>query len=86
MKMKKLSQALLVSGACLFVGGFIYDVRFAGIPYQDPTPEMQVQYDHDAGIASKLMQPGLAAVGVGVVGFVARRFALKKESSETDRD
>jgi hypothetical protein len=39
-------------GIAIFAIGFIYDVEFAGIPYQDPTPEMQEHYNHEAHIAS----------------------------------
>ncbi len=80
--MTKLSLALLVCGACLLVGGFIYDARFAGIPYQDPTSETRAQYDRDAGMASKTMQAGLAAMGAGVLGFAVFGFGSKKKADQ----
>lgn len=68
--MKKLSLVLLICGLCLVVGGFIYDARFAGIPYQDPTPELQARYDRHAGIAKRAMLAGLVGlVAGGVLAF-----------------
>jgi hypothetical protein len=65
-------------GLFLLLVGFIYDVKFAGIPYQDPTPEMSARYDHHARIASSIcwLGSGIFLVGslAGIVRFVIRRF------------
>ena len=42
---------LAVGFAVVFIG-FWYDVRYAGIPYQDPTPAMQASYDFHQQLAS----------------------------------
>jgi len=69
---------LIAAGLFLMIGGFIYDVMFAGIPYQDPTPEMSARYAHHAHIASVICWIG---VGVflfgsiaGIVRLITRRF------------
>jgi hypothetical protein len=59
----------LVLGLCLVVAGFLYDVQYAGIPYQDPTGEQQAQYNYHSGIASRM-------VGVGVVLVLAGSLLL----------
>jgi hypothetical protein len=43
---------LIAAGLLVVFIGFLYDVEFAGIPYQDPTPEMTARYNHYAHIAS----------------------------------
>jgi hypothetical protein len=69
---------LIASGLFLLVGGFIYDVMFAGIPYQDPTPEMSARYAHHARIASSICRVGggvfLFGSLAGLIRLVARRF------------
>jgi len=57
-------------GLGLLFGGFAYDVMFAGIPYQDPTPELAQSYARNARIASYLMRAGLGLMGLSVVSRV----------------
>ena len=57
----------------LLIGGFIYGFLFAGIPYQDPTPEMSADYARSSRIASVIYWLGLAAVLAGGVSGIARR-------------
>jgi hypothetical protein len=49
---------LIVAGLLLMVGGFVYDVMFAGIPYQDPTPEMSARYAFHAHCLHHLRDRG----------------------------
>ena len=69
---------LTAAGLFLLVGGFIYDVMFAGIPYQDPTPEMSARYAHHAHIASTICWFGvgffLVGCFAGIIRLVVRRF------------
>jgi hypothetical protein len=69
---------LIVVGLFLLIGGFIHDVMFAGIPYQDPTPEMSARYAYHSRVASTacLMGTGFFLIGsvAGVVRIIARRF------------
>ena len=59
--------ALPVMGAGVVLAGFVYDVLFAGIPYQDPTPAMQAKWELHSRIANIVMSAGglclLAGVG-----------------------
>jgi len=58
---------LIVAGLMIVVVGFFYDVAFAGIPYQDPTPAMEKSYAFHSRIASAIRWCGVAAFLLGVV-------------------
>jgi len=63
---------VIAAGICLLVGGFVYDVMFAGIPYQDPTPEMSARYARHSRIASVLCWTGVGAFLFGGVAGIIR--------------
>jgi hypothetical protein len=67
-----LPPLLIIAGFSLLVGGFIYDVIFAGIPYQDPTPEMSARYRHHANIASVIRWFGVGAFLFGALAGISR--------------
>jgi hypothetical protein len=60
------------TGLFLLVGGFFYDTMFAGIPYQDPTPEMSSLYADHAKVAAVICWTGVAASLMGGIGHVCR--------------
>lgn len=49
----------------LFLLGFGYDLAFAGIPYQDPTPEMSARYARHSNIASTIRWAGVMVFLLG---------------------
>ena len=61
---------LIAAGFLLIISGFIYDIFFAGIPYQDPTPEMSANYFWHAHIASTIRWCGVGVFLFGAVGGV----------------
>ena len=65
----KISDAVLLAGLIILVIGLYYLVIKAGIPYQDPTVEMQIQYAINEGIGSILSKTGLI---LAVCGGIAR--------------
>ena len=65
--LRRLGCAGLLLGLAGLVGGFCYDVMFAGIPYQNQTPELQEQYALHSGIASYLT---LACALILATGFL----------------
>ena len=70
----KISSAALLAGSIILVIGLYYLIIKAGIPYQDPTVEMQVQYAIHYGIGSVLSKIGLVlAVLGGIAWLVSRR-------------
>ena len=58
--MKRLikTAAIPLIGALIVMSGFVYDVLFAGIPYQDPTPELQERYDFHSSVAGWFYKAG----------------------------
>jgi hypothetical protein len=77
--MRRFWPLILIAAGLFFVlAGFIYDVMFAGIPYQDPTPEMSARYAHHAHIASAICWIGVAVflfgLVSGIIRLVVRRF------------
>jgi hypothetical protein len=84
---RRLSGAValvVISGTLIIAGGFAYDVIFAGIPYQDPTPAMQARYDFHANVASTLYRVGILAVSAGgmaavILAIVSRLVAREAE-------
>ena len=57
----------IVLGLIIIFGGFVYDVLFAGLPYQDPTPVMLASYHFHAQIASIIRWSGMAVCMIGGV-------------------
>ena len=65
----KLSTLLTGLGLLLVLTGFLYELQFAGIPYQDPPFELAAQYNRHEYFAIQLKWLG---GGVIVAGLVAR--------------
>lgn len=59
--------AFPVLGLFIVLIAFAYDILFAGIPYQDPTPELQAQYDFHSAIASLFYKTGGIIILFGLV-------------------
>jgi hypothetical protein len=71
---KRIPLFLVAIGIALIAGGFIYDVFFAGIPYQDPTPEMQAGYLFHARVASAIRWLGAGVITLApVIAFACSR-------------
>lgn len=64
---------LIAVGFVLIIAGFVYRVMFAGIPYQDPSPELIARYNLHATIAQTITTSGAIAVLAGIVGGIALR-------------
>lgn len=72
--------AMIVLGAAIMITGFFYDVLFAGIPFQDPTPELQASYRYHAAVASVIEVTGAMVALAGIVAgvLVVARAAVGK--------
>lgn len=66
---REISNAVFLAGLIILVIGLYYLVIKAGIPYQDPTVEMQIQYEIHYGIGSILSKTGLI---LALCGGIAR--------------
>ncbi len=70
-----------IAGLLLFVGGFIYDIAYAGIPYQDPTPEMTASFAWHSNIATATRRSGVGTFLLGLAWGIMR--LLKQKSLAT---
>lgn len=76
-------DSFILTGAILILTGLYYCVIKAGIPYQDPTLEMQIQYAVDMGIGKVLVRNGFViAMGGTVIQFIVRLLRKKCHNSE----
>ncbi len=77
-------------GLGLIITGFAYDVLFAGIPYQDPTPELQATWEFHKGVADLFYRTGGLVFLVGLVAMPMIWIRLRKPAppgtSETGYD
>ncbi|MDA0767935.1 MAG: hypothetical protein O3A92_14080 [Verrucomicrobia bacterium] len=56
---------LILAGLGMVFGGFGFDVLFAGVPYQDPTPEMTAGYERNGMIGSGVSWTGVVVMMSG---------------------
>lgn len=82
MKRSILSAAVPLIGILIIVIGFIYDVMFAGIPYQDPTPELQTRYDFHSSLAGWFYKAG----GILFLGGLLAIPIIRKRTRKTCTD
>jgi len=74
--LKKISSSVLIAGLIILVIGLYYLVIKAGIPYQDPTPELQIQYTVNMKIGEILsglgfcmsIVAGICRIVLGIIG------------------
>lgn len=77
--MKRLWPIIIILlGITIIFIGFVYDVLFAGIPYQDPTPALQASYDFHSRIASSIRWNGVGICILGGMGGIIRRLRRKE--------
>jgi hypothetical protein len=69
--MKRIVITLLIAGVVTFGAAFVYDVLFAGIPYQDPTPQLSARYQYHSAVAGSLYNVGLWLLLIGTVSVCA---------------
>ncbi len=74
-----LCAGVLIAGVILFVMGLYYMMIRAGIPYQDPPLELQIQYAVNMGIGEELVKVGLPVAAVGIAAVIIRAAVTKKK-------
>ena len=72
-KNKKILSWGIIGGILLIVIGFIYDVIFAGIPYQDPTPLMIQKFNFHKNVAGKIELIGLSIMLISLLGIIIKK-------------
>lgn len=64
-------NSVILAGVVIFLIGLYYWVVKAGIPYQDPTLELQIQYEVNMGIGDILVKNGIViAICGGMIRLV----------------
>ena len=58
---------MIIAGVMVLVIGLYYWMIKAGIPYQDPTEELRIQYVINMGIGDALIRNGFKILILGVV-------------------
>lgn len=73
-------DAIVALGIVVYCAGLAYDTAFAGIPYPDPTPELEASYQRHAGIARpvELMGIIIALLGLVLLGLVGAWSRIKQ--------
>lgn len=64
---KEISSAALFAGIIIFAIGAYYAVIKAGLPYQDPTIELQIRYATYYGVGDILLKWGSALALCGAI-------------------
>lgn len=67
----RIINSIILAGIIILLIGLYYMVVKAGIPYQDPTVEMQIKYAVNMGIGETLAANGFVlAVSGGIIRLV----------------
>lgn len=56
---------LVAFGFGIMMAGFVYDILYAGIPYQDPTPQLAAEYAVSQTVANTLFLAGASIASLG---------------------
>lgn len=81
--LKSILTGLIISGVIVILAGVYYLVIKAGIPYQDPPLELQIQYEVNMGIGEELFKIGLLIAVIGLAGRII--FLLIEKSKSKGR-
>ena len=68
---KSLLNGLIIAGIIILGVSLYYWIIKAGIPYQDPTEELRIQYAVNMGIGDELFKVGLIMFAVGLIPRIA---------------
>ncbi len=77
------SIGISLIGIVIVMMGLVYDILLAGIPYPDPTPELQVRYDFHSFVAGIFYKTGgiVFLVGLVAIPFIWK-MAKKKQCQQ----
>lgn len=79
----RISSAVFLVGAIIFVIGIYYYMIKAGIPYQDPPIELQIQYAVNLEVGELLLKTGARLSCLGcVIWLVLKVIAGKKNQDD----
>lgn len=75
-------NATILAGIIILFTGIYYCVVKAGIPYQDPPLELQIQYAITMGISAILVKNGFLIFVCGILAHFLFNLVLKKRKRE----
>lgn len=80
--LKYLFHCGILAGVIVFVVGLYYMMFKAGIPYQDPTPEMTLHWTAAWYAGEACMKTGAAIFGTAVIGSIAVWLTQRRERKQ----
>jgi len=80
MKLGQITRYAVWIGILLILLGFIYDVLFAGIPYQDAPAYLSINYNRNQNIANSMMTAGLVICFVTILIKIAEYLFYRSRS------
>jgi uncharacterized membrane protein len=75
---KRISTISIIIGVLLLLIGFYYEAGKAGIPYQDPTPELMEKYKNYSDIGHTFYKVGLSIISIGCLLLIIQRVTKSK--------
>jgi hypothetical protein len=77
---KMLTLSIIFFGIILIIFSFLYEVYFAGIPYQDPPENIYNKYKTNQRISKGLYYAGLIISIIGIIIYILLRmkYLLKR--------
>lgn len=81
--LNRMADAVLLAGAIVFLIGLYYWIVKAGIPYQDPPLELQIQYAVNETIGETLLADGFWVLLCGGVLRVLLWLTERKRPEES---
>lgn len=79
-RIRTAALSFAVAGFLAVLAGFVYDVMFAGIPYQDPPADLAESYARHASVASGIRLAGAWVCLAGILAWIAALIAGRKPS------
>lgn len=76
---KQFCLAIMIAGIVVFCIGLFYILIKAGIPYQDPTPEMQIRYSISMSVGKELTGIGSCMTVTGIVSRIILGAIMKNK-------
>ena len=77
---RALGNAAVLAGILILMMGAYYEIVKAGIPYQDPPPELQIQYAVNLGTGDELCRIGFLTLLSGLALRVVLRLMAGKKT------
>ncbi len=83
MRSRWLWVLLIGVGIAVVIAGLGYDLLWAGIPYQDPPPELAARYNFHARVAAAVRQVGVGLGCGGGIGIMVSWVIRKQRQGES---